>query len=187
MGRSRNRSKEKKIKPTFFIFCEGKTEEQYIKFLKSQYRIPIEIDSKKADHSISKKYINNYKKTKFTHKKDKTFLLYDIDVQEILEKLQAIKDSTLLASNHCIELWYLLHYKEQKAEIDCKKCNEELDKRNDGYSKVLIDSKLKENLINKQLKAINRAKKLENFKNPCSTVYLLLEALEEVKKGNLLG
>lgn len=185
MDRSRKPPKGKKINPTFFVFCEGKTEEQYIKFLKSQYRIPIEIDSKKAGYDISPKYIKNYKKTKFTHKKDKTFLLYDIDVDEILEKLHAIKESTLLASNPCIELWYLLHYKEQKAEIDCKKCIVELDKRNDGYSKVLIDSKLKENLINKQLKAINRAKKLENFKNPCSTVYLLLEALEEAKKGNL--
>ena len=48
----------------------------------------------------------------------------------------------------------------------------------------LIDDNLKENLINKQLKAINRAKKLETYKNPCSTIYLLLEALAEVKKGN---
>jgi len=63
MGSSRNRPKGKKIRPTFFIFCEGKTEDQYIKFLKSQYRIPIEINSKKADHSISEKYIDNYKKT----------------------------------------------------------------------------------------------------------------------------
>lgn len=184
MGRSRKPPKGKKIRPTFFVFCEGKTEELYIKFLKSEYRVSIEIDSKKADHSISEKYIKNYKNTKFTHEKDKTFLLYDIDVQKILKKLQTIKGSTLLVSNPCIELWYLLHYKEQKAEIDCKKCNEELDKRNNGYSKNLLDNKLKENLKNKQNKAINRAKKLETFKNPCSKVYLLLEALEEVRKGN---
>ena len=50
MGRSRRPPKGKKIKPTFFVFCEGKTEEQYIKLLKSHYRIPIEIDSKNADH-----------------------------------------------------------------------------------------------------------------------------------------
>lgn len=112
MGRSRKHPKWKKIRPTFFVFCEGETEEQYVKILKSHYRIPIEIDSKKAGHSISQKYINSYKKSKFTHKKDKTFLLYDIDVQGILTKLKAIKDSILLASNPCIELWFLLHFKE---------------------------------------------------------------------------
>ena len=185
MGSSRKPPKGKKIRPTFFVFCEGKTEEQYVKFLKSKYRIPIEIDSKKADHSISQKYIYRYKKSKFTHKKDKTFLLYDIDVQGIIEKLEAIKDSIILASNPCIELWYLFHFKEQMAEIDCKKCNEELNKRNRPYKKGFINHKLKENLISTQLKAINRARKLKAYKNPCSTVYLLIEALEEVKKGNL--
>ncbi len=181
MGRNRKPPKGKKIKPTFFVFCEGETEEQYVKFLKSQYRIPIEIDSKKAGNRITAKYINHYKKIRFTHKKDKTFFLYDIDAPKMLKKLQAIKNTILLASNPCVELWYLLHFKEQKAEIDCKKCNEELAKKNIGYKKGVINNKLKENLTNKQLKAIHRAKKLETFKNPCSTVYLLPEALEEAK------
>lgn len=78
------------MKPTFFVFCEGETEEAYVKFLKSRYRIPIEIDSKVAGNRITNKYINNYKKEKFTHVKDKTFLLYDLDTPKMLEKLQQI-------------------------------------------------------------------------------------------------
>ena len=115
--------------------------------------------------------------------KDKTFLLYDLDAPKMLEKLQAISDTILLASNPCIELWYLLHYKEQKAVISCANCNKELSKKNGNYSKVIIDKNLKEVLATKQLKARHRAKKLTHYNNPCSTVYLLLEALEEVKAG----
>jgi len=40
MAGKRKPSKGKKINPTLFIFCEGKTEESYINFLKSFYRIP---------------------------------------------------------------------------------------------------------------------------------------------------
>ena len=182
MGRSRRPSKGKTIKPTFFVFCEGKTEELYVKYLKSKYRIPIEIDTQVAKNGINKNYINSYKKGKFTHKKDKTFLLYDLDAPKMLEKLQQIPGTILLASNPCIELWYLLHLKEQKAEIDCNACNKEIEKQNGQYSKTKIDEKLKSILDTKYLKAINRTKKLETFKNPSSTVYLLIEALEEVKK-----
>jgi len=128
MGRSRHSSKGKKTNPIFFVFCEGKTEKLYIKFLKSQFRIPFEVDSKIAKNDISENYIKSYKKGKFLHEKDKTFLLYDLDAPKMLEKLQAIKGTILLASNPCIELWYLLHYKEQKAAINCKKCNVELKK-----------------------------------------------------------
>ena len=35
MGRKIRLSKEKQMKPNFFVFCEGKTEMAYIKFLRS--------------------------------------------------------------------------------------------------------------------------------------------------------
>ena len=181
MSRTRRPPLGKKIKPTFFVFCEGKTEEQYVKFLKTQYRIPIEIDSKIAGSDISDGYIERYKRIKVTHEKDKTFLLYDLDVSEMLKQLKKIQDTQLLVSNPCFELWYLLHFKEQKAEVDCKYCVTELAKRNSFYIKGSISPKLKDNLIYKQLKAVHRARKLESYSNPSSTVYLLVEALEKVK------
>jgi len=49
----------------------------------------------------------------------------------------------------------------------------------------MINDKFKEILINKQLKAKHRAEKLKNFKNPSSSIYLLLKSLEKAKKGIL--
>jgi len=180
MSRKRKSTRSKRMKPTFFVFCEGKTEELYVKYLKSKYRIPFEIDTQVAKNNITADYIENYKKNKFTHEKDKTFLMYDLDAPKMLEKLQKIDHTTLLSSNPCIELWYLLHYKEQKAKIDCKKCNKELEKRNKQYSKTFIDTKLKAHLDTKQQKAVNRAKKLGNLDNPSSNIYLLIDELEKV-------
>ena len=182
MSRKRKAPKGKKMKPTFFVFCEGKTEELYVKYLKSKYRIPFEIDTQIAQNKITFNYIENYKQSRFTHEKDKTFLLYDIDAPMMLDKLQKIDDTTLLVSSPCIELWYLLHYKEQKAELNCHACIKELEKRNRQYSKISIDAKLRGHLDIHQQKAVYRAKKLSQYKNPSSTVYLLIDELEAVHK-----
>ena len=185
MSRTRKPSRGKKIKPTFFVFCEGKTEVQYIKFLKSQYRIPLVIDPTIKSISINERYIRSYKKGRPIHKKDKTFLLYDLDVAGVHKKLSIIKDVKLLVSNPCIELWFLLHLKEQNGVINCKKCNNDLDKKSNGYKKGVISIVLKEQLKKKQLKAINRARKLKQFNNPSSTIYLLIDESEKIKKENL--
>ncbi len=182
--RKRKPPQGRKMKPTFFVFCEGKTEELYVKYLKSKYRIPIEIDTKIAKNKITAKYIKSYKEGKFTHSNDKTFLLYDLDAPKMLEKLQAIPNTILLSSNPCIEFWYLLHYKEHKANIDCKSCNKELERRNKKYDKTSLDNKLKKNLETEQEKAVNRAKKLKHYENPSSTVYLLIDELERISKNN---
>ena len=181
-NRKRRAPLGKKMKPTFFVFCEGKTEELYVKYLKAKYRIPFEIDTQIAKNKIKENYIKGYKKNKFTHTKDKTFLLYDIDAPRMLEKLQQIPDTILLASNPCIELWYLLHYKNVNAELNCSACNKELEKRNGRYEKTTLDEKLKDHLNKNQDKAVNRAKKLKHYDNPSSTIYLLIEELEKVKK-----
>ncbi len=75
MGSKRAAPKGKKIKPTFWVFCEGETEAAYIAMLRSQYRIPIEITTKVAGNSITEKYINKCKQGRFTHKKDKDLRL----------------------------------------------------------------------------------------------------------------
>ena len=54
MGRKIRLSKEKQMKPNFFVFCEGKTEMAYIKFLRSLYRVPIQVIPKKGKSNISK-------------------------------------------------------------------------------------------------------------------------------------
>ncbi|NPA44707.1 MAG: RloB domain-containing protein [Chlorobi bacterium] len=181
MSRRRPAPKGKRMKPTFFVFCEGKTEELYVKFLKSKYRIPIEIDTQVAKNGINANYIKQYKKQKFTHKNDKTFLFYDIDAPKMLEKLQAIDNTVLLYSNPCIELWFLLHLKEQKANISCNDCYKELKKRIKTYKKTYFSEELKDQLSVKYQKAANRAKKLSHFSNPSTNVWLLIEELKNVK------
>jgi hypothetical protein len=183
MNRQNRKPKGKTINPTFFVFCEGETEEQYICFLRSKYRLPI--DAKIAGNRITEKYISHYKKGKINHPKDKTYLVYDLDVPEMLEKLQSIQNTIILGSNPCFELWYLLHYQEQKSGINSAECNLKLSQHHKTYKKGVIDDKLGNTLNEKQSKAVHRAMKLSTFKNPSSEIYLLIKELENVKENKV--
>jgi hypothetical protein len=182
MARRRRQPRGKKINPTLFVFCEGETEESYVNFLKSKFRIPsIQINAKIGGNNITSDYIQGYKQDKPTHEKDMNFLMYDLDVPNMLKRLSKIDDCTLLVSNPCLELWFLLHYKNQTANINSAKCCREMTNRNRTYKKGVIDDKLKEKLILKIEVAVNRAKDLTEHNNPSTTVYKLIEILEELK------
>lgn len=182
MGKRRRSPKGKKINPTLFVFCEGDTEVAYINLLKSFFRLPsIQIHPKIGGNNISSVYIKKYKMDKPTDEKDINYLMYDIDVPAILERLKKIEDCELLLSNPCIEIWFLLHYKNQTANNDCSFFCKELYNRNKTYKKGLIDNRLKERLCEKSLEAIKRAKMLNDYDNPSSTIYRLLEKLIELK------
>ena len=174
-------SKGKKIRPTFFVFCEGETEEAYIKYLRSAYRLPIEIDSKVAGNEVSDRYITNYKQQKTIHAKDKTFLIYDCDVEPVLQKLKKIKDACLLYSNPCFEIWYLLHYQNQTAGLTSDECVSKLKNHISGYKKGFFDDKLKAKMINNKSESISRAKALTDFCNPSTNVYQFVEELDVIK------
>ena len=182
MNRNKRTPKGKVINPTFFVFCEGETEEEYIGYLRSKYRLPVLIDAKIAGNRITDKYIQNYKKDKANHPKDITYLVYDLDVPEMLGKLQAIKNTVLLSSNPCFELWYLLHFQEQKAAITSNACNLKLKQHLPNYNKGLFNKELKNRIEEKQAKAVNRASKLTEFENPSSQLYKFINELEKVKK-----
>ena len=186
MKSKRHAPKGKLINPHFWVFCEGETEEAYIKFLRSKYRLPVEVIPKVAGSSISKQYINSYKKDKPVHEKDKDFLVYDADVKEIIERLKKIDNSTLIVSNPAIELWFLLHYKNQKAELSVDDCIRELSNRNrNNYKKGNIDKPLNAKLGEKCTDACSRAKQLKLFNNPSTNMYLFIETLENAKNGKL--
>lgn len=185
MGRKRQASKGKKIKPHFWVFCEGKTEETYVCFLRSKYRIPIEIVPKVIGSNIDDRLIKRHKKGKPTHEKDIDFLMYDADVEAVLVRLQKIDSAKLLASNPSIELWFLLHYKNQNANITTDNCIRELCNRNQNtYKKGVLDRKLRENLNEKCSDACKRAKQKELFNNPSTNIYELIEILEEIIKNS---
>ncbi len=184
MSRRRNQPKGKKINPHYWVFCEGETEEAYIKHLRSKYRLPIEIISKVSGHEIDEKYINRHKKGKLTHSKDKDFLIYDSDIPEVLEKLKKIESTHLIASNPSIELWFLLHYKNCRGHISEADCIRELENRNRSvYKKGSLDKALKSRLDEKRQDACKRAKNLNLYENPSSNMFEFIEELEKWKNN----
>jgi hypothetical protein len=180
MGKYQRHSKGKEIKPTFFMFCEGESEEAYISFIRGKYRVPIQIKSKVAKNKINQKYVNRILKPFPKHKKDKYFLLYDLDVPEMLIRLQSIKDAILLVSNPCIELWYILHICNYSAEATSPQCVAQLERICRDYRKGSICDKLRHELTTGEEGASKRAKKLTLFNNPSTSVYLLLDELKKV-------
>jgi hypothetical protein len=184
MSRNKRISGGKFIKPTFFVFCEGETEEAYINYLRSKYRLPIIIDAKIAGNRITPKYIHNYKKDKISHEKDQTFLVYDLDLPEMLTKLVNIKNVKLICSNPCFELWYLLHFQEHKTEITSLETIQKLTQHYPKYYKGVFSQDFKDLIETGQPKAIDRTGKLEEFQNPSSQLHKFIHELEKVKSQN---
>jgi hypothetical protein len=178
-------SKGKTIRPTFFVFCEGETEKKYIRYLRSCYRLPIDIKAEIAGNSITSKSIMKYTKQNSSHANDKTFLIYDGDIEEISRKLEEIKreikDISILLSTPCFELWFLLHFSEQRAYLTSAECIAHLKKNIENYQKGHLDKKLKAHLSKYQSDAIARAKFLLTSANPSTSVYKLIEELNTLK------
>ncbi|MCE2961550.1 MAG: RloB family protein [Chitinophagales bacterium] len=184
MKSRRNPSKGKIINPKFWVFCEGETEEAYISLLRRKYRFSsLEIIPKVAHLSIDNRFINAYKRDKFLHENDKTFLVYDIDNSDILARLQSINSAIIIGSNPSIELWFLLHYKAETANITVEKCIRELSNRNSNiYKKGKIDNKLEFKLTEKICDAIKRSKTLKVFDNPSTSFHIFIDELDKIKK-----
>ena len=99
-----------------------------------------------------------------------------------LEKLKAIKTAELIASNPSIELWFLLHYKNQTGAVTTIECIKELSNRNrNTYKKGVIDTQLASKISESCKKACERAKPLEIYNNPSSNMYVFIEELEKAK------
>lgn len=179
MGRKVRVSKGKRMKPNFFVFCEGETEIAYVKFLRSLYRVPIQVIPKKSKSNISEDYIERSKNEYVRTGQDRVFLMYDLDVDGMLEHLLKIPNAELLVSNPCIELWFLLHYQEQKVEITSEKCIQKLHKVTKGYRKGGLSEEEKKVLAENRELAVDRAKKQAEYHNPSTTVFKLLEKLED--------
>lgn len=181
MARKNRVSRRKQMKPIFFIFCEGETEVSYVKFIKSLYRVPIQVIPKKGKSNISKDYIEHSKREYFTTEKDKVFLMYDLDVDGMLEHLQGIPNTELLVSNPCIELWFLLHYQEQRTGLSTDNCIQLLQRSSNRYKKGSLSESEKRLFASNRNLAVVRAKCLEEYENPSTTVYRLLELLDACK------
>ncbi len=180
MGRRIRKSRGKTMKPNFFVFCEGESEVAYISHLRSQYRVPIQIIPRKSDSNISIRYIENCKRDYIETENDKTFLMFDLDVDGMLEHLQSIPDAILLVSNPCIELWYLLHLEECHTELTQNDCIKKLKRHLKHYTKGNLALNEKLQLSQKTSEATARAKALRSYNNPSTTIYKMIELLESL-------
>lgn len=179
MPGKRTPSKGRRINPHFWVFCEGETEEAYISLLRTTFRIPIEIITKVSGNSITQRKIKSFKVGKFIHPKDKDFLIYDADVSSQVDKLRNIK-ADLILTNPSIELWFLLHYKNQQAEITTEDCIRQLcNLKHSAYKKGMIDRALEHKLTENCQVACERAEMLEYPNNPSSNFNLFIRELEK--------
>jgi hypothetical protein len=82
-----------------------------------------------------------------------------------------------------VELWFLLHVKEQKAAISTDNCEEKLKKSSPdwaNYKKGVLSEKQKQHLWDNRSLASDRARQLPEWGNPSSSVYRLIEMLEKI-------
>lgn len=170
------------MNPTFFVFCEGKTEAVYVDLLRRNFRVPVEIIARVSDSNISQPYIDRCKRDRFTTPEDKTFIMFDLDVPGLLGHLRKIKDATLLLSNPCIEYWFLLHYNDVTREISSGECLAKLKAIDAEYSKGDFSVAMKKVLIEGIDAAATRAKAKEAYVNPSSTVHRLTDEILKNKR-----
>lgn len=182
MARKAKQPRGRKMNPTFFVFCEGKTEAAYVDLLRRSFRVPVEIIARVSDSNISQPYIDRCKRDRFTTSADKTFLMFDLDVPGMLEHLCKIKDAVLLLSNPCIEYWFVLHYKDTNKELLSAECLALLRSIDKDYVKGAFSTAMKRALIDSVEEAAKRAKSKEAYSNPSSTIHLLTDEIIKAKK-----
>lgn len=171
------------MRPNFFVFCEGDTEMTYVQMLRSHYRLPIHIIAKKTVQNITPALVERCKASYVQTASDRTYLMYDLDVPEMLERLQKVSGAELLCSNPCFELWLLLHYKGVKAILTSDSCVKKLTDIVKQYKKGTITAEIAQHLKDNFSKAAERAKTLHAYDNPSTTVFLLIEELERMKEA----
>ena len=177
MARKAKLPRGKKMNPTFFVFCEGKTEAAYVDLLRRSFRVPVEIIARVSDSNISQPYIDRCRRDRFTTPGDKTFLMFDLDVDGTLARLSKIKDAILLLSNPCIEYWFLLHYGDITREMNSADCLARLKAKDPEYIKGSFSAAMKKLLVENIGPAAARAAVKEPYANPSSSIHLLASEL----------
>lgn len=189
MASKREPSPSLRMRKIALVICEGETEVCYINLLKTWYKSPIRIVSHIEGTKITPSLVEKRTKELKISQWDKvhTFLMYDMDVQAINEKLQKCKAKMLL-SNPCFEIWLLLHAKDQKAAIETDALIKELKKSAPvwkNYSKSAFTDTQKAFLNSNKDIAVARAKELHEFLNPSTGIYKLIELLSNDARQSL--
>lgn len=181
MARER-KSTPRKMRPQFLVLCEGETEENYVNFLRQNYRLPIKIVPKIIGSKISQMIVNRYKK-ELSGSEDtiKTFFMYDADLPEVVEHLKQCS-GILLLSKPCIEIWFIAHFKKpSETDLSSDNCVRMLKSLPnwDNYKKSVLTSIQESQLWNNRMVAIaNMEHKKENSKT-YSSIFEFIKILEK--------
>ena len=183
MASKREKAPDKRMRKIALVICEGETEENYLNLIKKWYKSPVRIVSHIEGTRITQALVDKHEQSLKISAKDKvdTFLMYDMDIPAITDKLMACK-AELLLSNPCFEIWLLLHAKEQKSALSSSMVLKELKKSAPvwyNYNKAIYTDTQKAFLRDHIGEAISRSKALNDFQNPSSRIYKLLEVLEK--------
>ena len=186
MASKREPSPSLRMRKIALVICEGETEVCYINLLKKWYKSPIRIVSHIEGTKITQTLVDSRTRELKISPWDKvcTFLMYDMDVQSINEKLLACRAEKLL-SNPCFEIWLLLHAKDQRTAITTEALLKELQKSSSvwkNYTKSFFTETQKAYLKNSTDVAVDRAKKLQELQNPSTGIYKLIELLKGQKR-----
>jgi len=183
------KSNPRKMRPQFLVLCEGETEENYIHFLRQNYRLPIKIIPKVVGNKISSIIIKRYKKELIGPENSiKTFLMYDADRPEVLSKLSKC-DEILLISKPCIEIWFIAHYQvPTETEISSSNCVKQLKsiKNWENYKKSILTSVQELELWNKRFDAVTNMESKSINSKTFSSIFELIKILEEESRKKLL-
>lgn len=180
--RERKFKKTRQPKKLFLVICEGETEEEYVNLLKRHYRLPIMIKTKVSGNTINQRLVNQYMKELGLGKEDvcRVFYIYDADIDCMVERLLKLPGMTIL-SNPTIELWYLLHSRDNRRFIAPNSIVKELSASHsiwDLYSKGTLSTDQQRFLLSNQQSATERAEKMDWPANPSSNMHSFIRALE---------
>lgn len=207
-NREEKRGRKTKYKKVY-IFCEGKTEENYFNGISKSIRragivnvIVEELGAKDLKYLAEKAL-----KVRGLSSLDEVWVVFDYDnkngFDDVIQRLKSTRKKyriEIAYSNLCFEKWFLLHFKYSTSGETAKSYYKELtnyfsklDPKITDYEK---NGKAAENLYelikDHQETAINRAKKLEKHcdsvgqtkpseRIPSTKVYKLVESLNALK------
>ena len=180
-------------KDLLLIVCEGKkTEPNYFKsFRVSSAQVKIVGLGVNTLSLVEQTIVYKKDAAKYRIKYDQIWCVFDRDNNTC----QNIQDAFVLAkregvniafSNEAFELWYLLHFKYQTTFLDRHECVRQLNSAA-GFKYKKNDETMYEKILDKQVLAINNAKRLltqyvphnPSRDNPSTTVHVLVEQLNQ--------
>lgn len=200
MSRSRSTMRGKPVKrlaARTIVVTEGEvTEPRYLRDFRYRFRIPaVEIIPAGGDpQKVVKRALAEMRRlgSNWQKGRDTIWVMFDRDKHAQLKQAIANakkKGIEVVVSNPCFELWCLLHYQDQEAFIEGKRCQELLEKCSEYNQRGrLFEGPV---IREKYCKAKKRAEKILNdrkadgekedpYGNPSCTVHLLTEHFHRV-------